>query len=252
MFVKEWVVSRALVLVSFFGVAILSLILWFSQRSELTKSSQGDYKFVFISLLIFLTCYVIFSLGGAKEISIGGYDARILSSTWLSFTLLLTAVFCALSGLAKRLFYIVMIVIMGFSIAAFVLQRNNYIASWELQQRIIQNIVKLVKDNNISQPISVIGDVPLHLKTNFNNEIVFSTPWDLEFALKIYSDGLISSAAPIDTSRGVLNGMKLVDQGVLIENYWKGSPPNLWVYSYNQIKGDGDLFHINSMPLLNR
>jgi hypothetical protein len=251
LFIKEWKISKALVLISCFSVVLLNLTIRYSQRDQTLTSYRKDYKFLFICLLIFLSCYVIFSLGGAKEISVGGYDARILSSTWLSFSLLLAAVLSVLYGLFKRLFNLALILLMGFSVAAFVLQRNNYIASWELQQRIINNIVQLVKDNNISQPISVIGDVPLYLNTNFNNEIVFSTPWDLGFALKIYSDGLISSAAPIDTSRGVINGMKLVDQGVLIENYWEGIPPNLWVYTYYPSKGSGDLIHINSRVQLN-
>lgn len=251
LFTKVWLSSKGLVLISCFSVALISLALRYSQKNESFNSPRKNYQFLFICLLIFLSCYVIFSLGGAKEISVGGYDARILSSTWLSFSLLLSAVLSILFGLFKRLFNLALILLMGFSVAVFVLQRNNYIESWELQQRIIQNVVTLVKENNISQPISVIGDVPLYLHKNFNNEIVFSTPWDLGFALKIYSDGLISGAAPIDTSRGVINGMKLADQGVLIENYWKGIPPNLWVYTYYPSKGSGDLIHISSRAQLN-
>jgi hypothetical protein len=46
--------------------------------------------------------------------------------------------------------------------------------------------------------------------------------------------------------------LKLVNDGVLIENYWKGSPPHLWVYSFNQSNGAGDLVHLSSMSSLNK
>jgi hypothetical protein len=119
--------------------------------------------------------------------------------------------------------------------------RDRYIASWQLQQVIISDVLKLVKEHSIKGPISVLGDVPQYLPNSFNQEIVFSAPWDFGFALRIYSQGQIGGGAVIDSARGLFHDLKLQDDGILLDGFWRASPPNLWIYRFDPKMQRGSL-----------
>lgn len=250
LYIKLWSLYKAEVLISVSAIALI----FFSIKSLInTKATKptSTAAFLLIVCLVFFSCYVIFSLGGAKGIEIGDYGSRILSSTWLAFSLLLASLLNVSRGFLKKLILILFLFITSFSATAFIIQRNNYISSWQLQQRIIENVMNLVRVNNIKTPINIIGDVPQYLDSNFNNEVVFSAPWDFGYALYIYSDGLISGGAPIDVGRELFHSIQLNGAGVILDDFWKAAPPNLWVYSFNVKNETGTLVHISNQEKLN-
>jgi hypothetical protein len=198
--------------------------------------------FVLLTMCVtFVACYVLFALGGAQEVNIGTYGARILSSTWITFCLLIAALIGSTFG-AIRLFLIACLIgLTVLSAAAFSVSRDRYIASWQLQQVIISDVLKLVNERSIKEPISVLGDVPQYLSNSFNQEIVFSAPWDFGFALRIYSQGQIGGGAVIDSARGLFHDLKLQDDGILLDGFWRASPPNLWIYRFDPKMQRGSL-----------
>lgn len=220
-------------------ISLVVLAIYLGLLQLIRLRSQMSFRlpragFVLLSMCVtFIACYVLFALGGAQEVNIGTYGARILSSTWIAFCLLLAALIGVAFG-AIRLFLVACLIgLTVLSAATFSVSRDRYIASWQLQQAIILDVVKLVKEHAIKEPISVLGDVPQYLPNSFNQEIVFSAPWDFGFALRIYSQGQITGGAVIDSARGLFHDLKLQDDGISLDGFWHASPPNLWIYRFN-------------------
>jgi len=155
-------------------------------------------------------------------------------------------------GILRKFIIGLLILFTAFSSAAFVVSRDQYIASWQLQQRIIANVMQVIKNQSLTGPIQILADVPQYLDKNFNNEIVFSAPWDFGFALQIFSQGQVTGAAVIDSARSIFHELKLKDQGVLLDGYWTAAPPNLWFYAFDAKTQAGVLRPLRNSVQLNR
>jgi hypothetical protein len=221
-----------------------------------TRSAMAKSRFILLCMsLVFVACFVLFALGGAKEVEIGNYAARILSSTWIAFALLLAAlvgVVGAYGAVLCSVFLMVIISIMALSAASFVISRDQYIASWQLQQKIISDVITLMKEQSITQPLAILGDVPQYLDKNFNQEVVFSAPWDFGFALRIYSRGQVTGGAMLDTSRGLYHDLQLDGDGILVDQFWKAQVPQLAIYRYDARFEKGVLTLIQTPEQLNQ
>ena len=251
LFIKLFNLYRTQTLWIFFGVIATFVIIYKLISRQHEKTGQARL-FLVGAVLVCLGCYVLFALGGAKEVEIGGYGARILSSTWLALALLLAALLAVMRGILRKFIIGLLILFTALSCAAFVVSRDQYIASWQLQQRILTNVIQSIQKQGISGQIQILGDVPQYLDKNFNNEIVFSTPWDFGFALQIFSQGQITGAAVIDSARGIFHELKLQDQGVLLDGYWKAAPPNLWFYAFDAKTQASTLRPLSNSVQLNR
>ena len=214
------------------GVFVLYFLLGYTlgpARPVFVKS-----RFILLCMgLVCVACFGLFALGGAKEVEIGNYAARILSSTWIAFALLLAALVGMCRAIWRSLFLVFLISVTALSTASFVISRDQYIASWQLQQKIIADVITLMKEQSITQKLSVFGDVPQYLDKNFNQEVVFSAPWDFGFALRIYSRGQVTGGAMLDTSRGLYHDLKLDGDGVLVDGFWKARVPQLAIYRFD-------------------
>ena len=251
LFIKLFNLYRTQTLWIFFGVIATFVIIYKLISRQHEKTGQARL-FLVGAVLVCLGCYVLFALGGAKEVEIGGYGARILSSTWLALALLLAALLAVMRGILRKFIIGLLILFTALSCAAFVVSRDQYIASWQLQQRILTNVIQSIQKQGISGQIQILGDVPQYLDKNFNNEIVFSTPWDFGFALQIFSQGQITGAAVIDSARGIFHELKLQDQGVLLDGYWKAAPPNLWFYAFDAKNQASTFRALSNSSQLNR
>jgi hypothetical protein len=183
----------------------------------------------------------LFALGGAQEVVIGTYAARILSSSWIAFALLLAALVGSTLGMVRYFFIACLIGVTVLSATAFTVSRDRYIASWKMQQTIIADVLLQIKKQSIQGPIAVVGDVPQYLPNTFNQEIVFSAPWDFGFALRIYSRGQVTGGAVIDSARGLFHDLKLQGDEILLDGFWRASPPNLWLYRFDPKTEQGSL-----------
>lgn len=232
-----------LVLLIALGVLVLYLLLlWVIRARSALTSRQPKSRFVLLSIsAVCLACYVLFALGGAQEVAIGTYAARILSSTWIAFALLFSALVGSSFGLARYFFMVCLIGVTILSATAFTISRDRYIASWKMQQTIIADVLQQIKKQSIQGPIAVVGDVPQYLSNSFNQEIVFSAPWDFGFALRIYSRGQVTGGAVIDSARGLFHDLKLQGDEILLDGFWRASPPNLWLYRFDPKTDQGSL-----------
>jgi hypothetical protein len=225
------------------GVFVLYLgLLWILRPRSTLGYRMPHALFILLSSgMVCVACYVLFALGGAQEVTIGTYGARILSSTWIAFALLLAALVGSTLGAVRYFFITFLIGVTILSASAFTVSRDRYIASWKLQQTIIADVLQQMQKQSISGPIAVVGDVPQYLSNAFNQEIVFSAPWDFGFALRIYSRGQVTGGAVIDSARGLFHDLKLLDDEILLDSFWRASPPNLWLYRFDPKTQQGSL-----------
>ena len=215
-----------------------------------SESSNSKYRFLFVSGLCFLASSSIFILAGAGA-EIGGYQARALSSTWLCLALLITS----LINLASKKIY-ALIVVLAFSCFAyfsFAIQRDNYIQSWKLQLVILNDALAKIKENNVPSKATLIGNVPGLLPNNFNNEVVFSQPWDFGAALSLYTNNQIAGGAVLDTRNGDFSKPLKLSNGILsIDRWWKTDTSNLWFYDYDPIVKSGTLKRVPDLDSLKK
>lgn len=207
---------------------------WLKQPKSpenITETQGEKSRFTLTCTLCFVSSSSIFILSGASA-EIGGYQARALSSTWLCFILLIASL---INLMSKRV--IVLILTLTFSCwiyFAFAIQRDNYIRSWVVQIEILNDALRKIESQNVPPKATVIANVPKYLSNNFNNEVVFSQPWDFGAALSLYTNKRIVGGAVLDTRGSDYSKPLQLSNGILsIDYWWKTDVSNLWFYDYN-------------------
>ena len=237
---------------------IFVVAMTFSLRMLANKLKSSEIKvapFLLVTSLCFLGSSSILILSGATA-DIGGYDSRALSSVWISF-----AMFC--SGLSIAIFrmrYLILRRIIGASCLAilflcclsFVIQRDNYIKSWDMQTLVIKDALSLISSSNLEKSSTIIGNVPQYLPKNYNNELIFNTYWDFTAALQVFTNRLVKGGPVIDAQAGnfhnlrIINGVLLID-GLKINNFEK-----FWFYDFDQNSRKGSLLKISNTQELKK
>lgn len=216
----------------------------FAFRLPPQADNKRHWKFFFVVAACFMGSSTIFMLSGAAAES-WGYQARGLSSTWYSLAILIgSLVAISRNALIKKILLIVIITFGFFSSISFSIQRDGYIESWKLQNEILSNAIELIEKNKVPKHATVIGDLPQFLQKNYNNEIVFSQPWDFGSALAILTKQQVGGGAVIDTRRGDFRNLKFENGLLSIDHWWKVTPANLWFYNYDPSTQKGNLVKI--------
>lgn len=219
--------------------------IWFGMFRASTRPINAPiYRFWLVSTGCLIASSSIFILSNESANS-WGYQARGLSSTWFALSLYITAL-SSLPFFRKFLFlFIGSFVIM--STISFEIQRDNYIVSWRIQKLILSDALKLIDQNIDSKNAVIIGDVPKFLNPNYNDEIIFSQPWDFGGALAIFSNGTVKDGAVIDSNRKDFNRLEISQNQITINGWWKTNTDNLWLYEFDPIIQKGSLSRIRSL-----
>jgi len=224
------------------------LAVWFgypSKTGEDNTLAGVKGRFFLMSFLCFVSSSSIFILSDESATS-WGYQARGVSSTWFALCILIASV---ASYIASRK-NILLLFISVFGVAStlsFLIQRDNYIKSWQLQMTIVEDALKQIKNNQVPSNAIVIGDVPKFINPNYNDEIVFSQPWDFGAALAIFTHSHIKDGAVIDSKRKDFSKLVISDQTITLNGWWKTNTTNLWLYEFDPVEKKGQLSHIQSM-----
>lgn len=223
---------------------VLVAILWKGvSQNRFESNPPRATRFAWAAALCFLSSCSIFILSDESAVS-SGYQARGLSSTWFAFALLFASVY----SLIHKKYYFLIIPFIGigfFSSLSYSVQRDQYIKSWELQTRIIGDVSQLVLSNNISAPAVIIGNVPKYLESNYNDEIVFSQPWDFGAALALNTNNVVVDGFPIDSRNNDLRFINASSDFVSAQN-WAGSHfKNLWFYDFDPKSKSGILIRVH-------
>jgi hypothetical protein len=242
-FVNSYDIFTALLLIS-------GIFFAFRLNPQAPTDGKRNWKFFFVAAACFAGSSSIFILSGAAAES-WGYQARGLSSTWYSLAILICSLVAIIQNTLIKKFLLVIIATFGFfSSISFSIQRDGYIESWKLQNEILNNAIELIEKNKVPKYATVIGDLPQFLAKNYNNEIVFSQPWDFGSALAILTKQQVGGGAVIDTRRGDFRNLKFENGALSIDHWWKATPNNLWFYDYDPSIQKGNLVKIEGVESL--
>lgn len=235
-------------------ILVATLFCFWAKQSVVISSYSSNQKQLFAILVITFSCFIasslIFILSGSIA-EIGGNDARALSSTWICFALLIASL---LNFFSKKVFAILLATLLiCLSYIAFGVQRDNYIRSWQLQTEILRDVLGRIDSENVSTGATIIGNVPGYLPNNFNNEIVFTQPWDFGAALSLYTNKKIAGGAVLDTrASNFSKPLKLSNDILSIDRWWKTDTTNLWFYDYDPSVKSGTLKRIQNIDSLKK
>lgn len=234
-------------------LALTFFVFWARQtisNIDIRLPLEGKLRTFLIFLLCFLASSSIFILSGAYA-EIGGNDARALSSAWICWALLIAGV---INFFSKKILALVFAILMGtLTYISFGVQRDNYIKSWQLQTSILEDILGKINSANVPPEATIVGNVPGYLPNNFNNEIVFTQPWDFGAALSLYTNRKIAGGAVLDTRASNFSKPLQLSNGVLaIDRWWKTDTTNLWFYDYDPNLKSGTLKRITDIDSLKK
>jgi hypothetical protein len=211
---------------------------------SITLNTQRSRRFLLIAALCFAACSFIFILSN-ESATAGGYQARGLSSTWFAFAIFLAAV-SPTQGVLLTLWRTLLILFLGLCALSFSVQRDQTIAAWQMQLQIIQDANELIRAQGLPHKSVVMGDVPHYLEPNYNQEIVFSQPWDFGAALAITNANQIAPGPVIDSARGQLRLLRMENNQVVALNFGGASLEQFWIYQFDPQIQRGTLIRITT------
>jgi hypothetical protein len=232
-------------------LAVFTLVLTYVLVPRVQEASdsallnpQRSRRFLFIAALCFGACSFIFILSN-ESATAGGYQARGLSSTWFAFAIFLAAV-SPTQGTLLTLWRAFLILFLGLCALSFSVQRDQTIAAWQMQLQIIQDANQLIRAQGLPHKSVVMGDVPHYLEPSYNQEIVFSQPWDFGAALAITNTNQIAQGPVIDSVRGQLRQLRLENNQVVALNFGGASLEQFWIYQFDPQSQRGTLTRITT------
>jgi hypothetical protein len=230
------------ILTTVLGVATFFIAQKSLFSNPINPSKNG--RFFIIATLCLLASSFIFILSDESAVS-GGYEARGLSSTWFAFALFLAAIYSQ-NIILHKIVKMLLGAFLALCILCFSVQRSQTIAAWKMQLDILQDVNQQLRALNPPNGAVILGDVPHYLPNNYNNEIVFSQPWDFGAAIALTNQNRFIAGPVIDSSRGRWNQLH-INNGIVHAQNFSGAPlENLWIYHYDPIQGKGSLSPIQT------
>jgi hypothetical protein len=241
--------STQVVVTSLFFILSICISCRILGKTKYLVSKSRSFTYFLMCLTCLLGTSMVLVLSGARDL-MGGYGSRGLSSTWMAFAFLCSAMPFMIDAIKRRILKqistAIAICILFFSCLSFGIQRDNYIKSWDLQMHLIRDALQLISESNISKGALIFGNVPSRLENNYNNEIVFEAPWDFTVALSIFTNRLISGGPVIDAKNREFHYLRISDGTWDIHGIQKSGFDKLWFYDYQPKDRRGSLEKINS------
>ena len=213
-----------------------------SKSPENPENQSINQRFTFTAFFCFLSSSFIFILSN-ESATVSGYQARGLSSTWFSFAILLCAMVMH-QGILQKVGKLLIALLLAFCILSFSVQRDQTIRAWQMQLAILNDAIDLLQSQKVPAGATILGDVPHYLSNNYNDEIVFSQPWDFGAALALTYTKPINPGPVLDSSRNELRQLRIENGIVLAQNFIGSDLSNFWAYQFNSQTNQGTLVQI--------
>lgn len=193
-------------------------------------SSRSRVGMVFVAAAALAGTSVLYVLSGSYA-AVYGYDNRVLSSAWWAVALLAAS----LAGpLGNRLgFRLALAVLVALNTGSFVLQRNNYQACQPLQERIVVTLVTSADRQSVPRNAVILAQVPALLPQNYNDEPIFTRPWDMVNAVRHYRPERLDDVVPISPLLVRKGRVKVDAEGIAIDGLWRGNLGRLWFFTFD-------------------
>ena len=255
---------KAFAYISIESIGLFTLLggfFWMSFRhiknstvNQIGLGRQTNLPFFLISSACLASSSLIFVLTDESAVS-WGYQSRGLSSTWFALAIWIACIAQLAQGASKIIRAPALLIIFIFtalSILSFTIQRDKYIESWKLQLEILKDLDNLLQEKSINGNASVIYDVPRYTPNNYNRELVFSQSWDLPAALTITSKHRLQSGVVIDSRANNLQGLRIENGKVMVNDEGQASLENLWLYDFDPASRTGKLSPIENSAALEK
>lgn len=214
------------------------------------QTIEIHWRFFLVSIICLLCSSLIFVLSGVNA-EAGGYQARGLSSTWFALAIFIGSLAAITKNDYLKKILLTSVILFGFlSSISFSIQRDQYIESWKIQNIILQDVLQLTHNQSVPKNAVILGNVPQYLPRNYNNEIIFSQPWDFGSALAILSKQHISGGAVFDSNTNNFHNMVMDKDGLMLDRWWRAPLSNLWFYQYDLQSKKGSLAPISDLVQL--
>ena len=214
---------------------IAGFFLWRPARDLSSRFfSPRKYRPLGILVLAFLSCPLLYVLSSSLAL-IGGYSNRGLTLAWLIVAMLL-ACLPAIPGRRglQRLSFAGVLVVLALCVASFMVQRDNYLRSWRLQQQVLDAFVAQAKAVGLPPGARVIGNVPRRVASNYNDEEVFGNAWDFGRALRLSTHGLVADGIPVTRTQIDQGNVQQHGDELLVNGCWRGDTSSLWFFEFDQ------------------
>ncbi len=186
----------------------------------------------------------------ARLLDISGYENRAVHGVWIFLSMLIAVLACRSRPALCRAPLLVYVVLLT---TAFVTQRDHYSQSYREQLTIVNDCVgKAQSAAGFANGDMVIANVPQFLAENYNNEAVFTQPWDWGKALVIYSGGFIGGGAPFTFQKVEQKRISIKTGSVVFDDWWKADISRLWYYEYDQKTQRSQLLKVRDAQHLQR
>lgn len=225
-------------------ILLTTLIAAFIKRRDLFKmfENRSDKSrpttLIVILVLSFLSASMLFILS-TNHPEISSYPNRGFSTSWL----LLCVVLGIIAYYGKSIVLIVLSVFFVLTLNTYLIQRNNYIDSYTKQLNIVDSCIADLHQQEAPSRAIVLGYVPVYLTDNFDNENVFSEPWDFGNALRIRSNDYV-----VDGNLFTLTKKSTIvnDKIDMTEGWTASINQNLWYCEYRQDNSNSEVEKIDS------
>lgn len=225
-------------------LALIAMALSLRMRDKDEKSNNQRLIFLFASTFTLLAASLILVLSSSAS-EVGGYQSRALSPTWLGLSFFAAALGCiSVNRIAKKILFILLATFICFSCNTFSIQRDNYIESWRIQTRIIEDLLSKIQSQGVPKGAVILGNLPNYTPNNFNNEIVFAVEWDFDAAIRLASNDFIGHGSVIDTRGGNFHDIRIINNRIILNNSDYLDSKKLWVYDFDQKKNQGRLIKV--------
>ncbi|MBC7353281.1 MAG: hypothetical protein H5U08_13040 [Thermogutta sp.] len=167
---------------------------------------------------------LLFVLSGSYA-AIYGNDNRKLSSLWVAVALAVSTYWAQprtpQSSRKTRWLRVGLCGALFVNATSFLLQRNNYLQSWQAQQKLLTTITGETRRAEVPRGAVLLAALPPVVPTNHNDECVFTRSWDIASALRIATHDDIADAVALYPWLLVQGRMMVDGPRLVVDNLWQ-------------------------------
>lgn len=167
---------------------------------------------------------LLFVLSGSYA-AVYGNDNRKLSSLWVAVALAASTYWTGpahqQSFKRTRWLQVGLCVALLVNATSFLLQRNNYVQSWQAQEIILNTIRRETQRAEVPHGAVLLAAVPPVVPTNHNDECVFTRSWDIASALRIATNDHMADAVTLYPWLLVQGRLMVDGPRLVVDNLWQ-------------------------------
>lgn len=234
-------------------------------RSDAHPSTAWEVRRALVAMALAAAVLTagLFVLSG-NYAAVYGYDNRMLSSLWVALALAASLIPLRppvpppgqhRNAVPRRYwtYRLLLLGLIALAAQSFCIQRDNYLAGWKLQQKILAAFHQQRRATDVPEAVRIVAAVPPAVARNYNDECVFTRPWDLGNALRLQSGGRVEDAVPLYPWLRQQGRIELDGGRIDVDGLWSakvGEP--LWYFEYDLDTGQSQLEPIGTERELRR